>query len=200
MTDSELMIISLIKDGLNYPYIMEKIIEKRKLRDFFELSFSSIYFLINTLEDKKLIDTFKAFSSKKINKKGVRLTEEGEKLLNEALNNGFKAKLSLSNPIDYTLYNCHNLSPSEIKSGISSYIKEIETIHKYYKQRLEDCEQDKKIGEYFVLKHFITKIEAEIQWAKEVKNYIQSIRDFDKLLNNQKDHNIEEFSSLILEE
>ncbi|HOJ64740.1 MAG TPA: PadR family transcriptional regulator [Spirochaetota bacterium] len=202
MTDSELMILSFIKDGLNYPYIIEKIIEKKKLRDFFELSFSSIYFLINTLEEKKLINTFKTFSKKKINKKGVNITEEGEKLLNEALKQGFKAKLNLSNPIDYTIYNCHNLSFNEIKNGITEYIKEMELIYEYYKQRLEECEKSKneKIGEYFVLKHFIAKIKSELEWAKEIKTEILNTKNFNEILQMQKDKNIEEFCSLLLEE
>lgn len=201
MTESEIMILSFIKDGLNYPYIIEKIIEHNKLRDFFELSFSSIYFLINTLENKKLINTFKSFSKKKINKKGVRISEDGEKLLNEALNKGFKPKIKLSEPIDYTLYNCHQLSLSEIKAGLNNYLKKLGLIYEYYKQRLENRKQNKeeKIGEYFVLKHFVYKIKMEIEYIKEIRNEIISIKNFEEFLNKQKEINIKTFCSFLIE-
>lgn len=192
--------MSFVKDGLNYPYIIEKVIDAEGMRDYFELSFSSIYFLINTLEEKKYIETFASFGKKKIQKKAIRLTDKGEKALRDSFMSRFLAKPILSHPIDYLLYNCHQLTPLEIKSGLNQYIKEAERIHSFYKQKIDEeySNLDLAIGEYLVIKHFLYRLKAEIEWAKDIKFEIQSMKDIDSKFQSQKDSREERFRQMIL--
>ena len=119
MTDSEFIILSFVNDGLNYSYIIEKIIEEKRLRDYFELSFSSIYFLIKELENKKYVETYQSFGKKGVGKKGIKITDAGKDALKKAIENKFSGKPLLSHPIDYVFLSCHNANESEIKNGLN---------------------------------------------------------------------------------
>jgi len=201
MTDSELTMLSFIQDGLNYSYIIEKVIDGKKLRDYFELSFSSIYFLTNILEKKNLVETYPSFGKKKVGKKAIKITESGAETLKKSFTDKFSAKPQLSHPFDYILYHCHHFTSQELKSGLNKYIKESERIYLYYFQKYEDKKNsgNLEIGEKLVLKHFIHRLKGEIEWAKETKIYLQSIKNLDEELEKQKRNISEYFKRLILD-
>jgi len=50
LTNAELAILSLIAEGPRYGYEIEQTIEERGMRDWTEVGFSSIYYLLNRLE------------------------------------------------------------------------------------------------------------------------------------------------------
>jgi len=50
LTNAELAILSLIAEGPHYGYEIEQTIEERGMRDWTEVGFSSIYYLLNRLE------------------------------------------------------------------------------------------------------------------------------------------------------
>ncbi|OHD29224.1 MAG: hypothetical protein A2086_16665 [Spirochaetes bacterium GWD1_27_9] len=202
MTDSEFTILSFIEDGLNYSYIIEKLIEERRLRDYFELSFSSIYFLMGHLEEKKYIETYQSFGKKGVGKKGIKITELGKDALRKSIDERFSGKPLLSHPIDYILFNCHHTNSAELKAGINKYIREAERIYLFYQQREDELKDDKSasLGEKLVLSHFISKIKNEIEWAKEVRNNLQSIKNLDEILDEEKNKVSEHYRKLIIEE
>jgi DNA-binding PadR family transcriptional regulator len=55
MTNAELVILSLIAEKPKHGYQIEQVIEEREMRQWTELGFSSIYYLLNKLEDRGLI-------------------------------------------------------------------------------------------------------------------------------------------------
>lgn len=57
MTDAELVILSLIGEKPRHGYQIEQVIEEREMREWTELGFSSIYYLLNKLEAGGLIES-----------------------------------------------------------------------------------------------------------------------------------------------
>jgi DNA-binding PadR family transcriptional regulator len=57
MTDAELVILSLIAEKPRHGYQIEQVIEEREMREWTELGFSSIYYLLNKLEAGGLIES-----------------------------------------------------------------------------------------------------------------------------------------------
>ena len=55
MTNAELVILSLVSEQPRHGYQIEQVIEEREMREWTELGFSSIYYLLNKLEDQGLI-------------------------------------------------------------------------------------------------------------------------------------------------
>jgi len=202
MTDSEFIILSFVNDGLNYSYIIEKVIEEKKLRDYFDLSFSSIYFLINELENKKYVETYQSFGKKGVGKKGIKITDLGREYLKKAIENKFSAKPILSYPIDYIFLSCHNANEKELKNGINKYIKEAERIHEFYIQKKEEIENADEtfLGEKLLINHLISRIKNEIEWAKSTKQLLQNTHDLDSVILNEKEKITEFYRKLIFEE
>jgi len=178
-----------VNDGLNYSYLIEKVIEKKKLRDYFDLSFSSIYFLINELENKKFVETYQSFGKKGVGKKGIKITETGKEALKKALEEKFSGNPILSHPIDYIFLVCHNSNENQIKNGLNKYLKESERIYKFYLQKKETLEENENslFGEKMIVNHFISRLKNEIEWVKATKQILQSIPNFDKALLSQKE-------------
>lgn len=202
MTDSEFIILSFVNDGLNYSYIIEKVIEEKKLRDYFDLSFSSIYFLIKELENKKYVETYQSFGKKGVGKKGIKITESGKEALKKAMEDKFSGKPVVSYPIDYVFLGCHNANEMELKNGLNKYIKEAERICQFYIQKEEELDSKENIplGERLLLKHLISRVKNEIEWAKETKQYLQNIPNLKDKLQSEKEELEESYRKIIFEE
>lgn len=57
MTNAELAVLSLVAEQPRHGYEIEQIIEARGMRDWTEIGFSSIYYLLNKLEKQDLIES-----------------------------------------------------------------------------------------------------------------------------------------------
>jgi DNA-binding PadR family transcriptional regulator len=55
MTKAELAILGLVAEKPRHGYEIEGVIEARGMRDWTEIGFSSIYYLLKKLEDKGLV-------------------------------------------------------------------------------------------------------------------------------------------------
>jgi len=80
-SDSELLILGLIAEMPRHGYELEQIIEKRSMREWTRIGFSSIYYVLGKLEKKRLVKADQPESAKA--KKRYRLTEEGQQALTD---------------------------------------------------------------------------------------------------------------------
>jgi len=55
MTNAEMAILSLIVERSRHGYEIEQVIEEREMRNWTEVGFSSIYYILNNLEEKGLV-------------------------------------------------------------------------------------------------------------------------------------------------
>lgn len=55
MTNAELAVLSLVEERPRHGYEIEQVIEERGMRDWTEVGFSSIYYLLKKLEEKGLV-------------------------------------------------------------------------------------------------------------------------------------------------
>ena len=78
-SDSELLILGLIAEMPRHGYELEQVIEKRVMREWTRIGFSSIYYVLGKLEKKALVQSDQPESVKA--KKLYKLTEEGQKVL-----------------------------------------------------------------------------------------------------------------------
>jgi DNA-binding PadR family transcriptional regulator len=56
MTNTELAILSLIAEKSRHGYEIEQVIEEREMRNWTEVGFSSIYYVLKKLEEKGLVE------------------------------------------------------------------------------------------------------------------------------------------------
>lgn len=81
MTRTELAILTLISEKPRYGYELEQVIEQRGMREWTEIGFSSIYYILKKLEDKQMITSRVQSKSSGPPRKVFKITEEGRKAL-----------------------------------------------------------------------------------------------------------------------
>lgn len=79
LTDSELLVLGLVAEMPRHGYELEQIIEEREMREWTQIGFSSIYYVLNRLEQKGLIKADTPASVKA--RKSYRMTPEGRDTL-----------------------------------------------------------------------------------------------------------------------
>ena len=84
LTDSELLVLGLVAEMPRHGYELEQVIERRGMREWTQIGFSSIYFVLGKLEDKGLVEAETPAGATA--KKSYTLTRTGKKtLVNQTL-------------------------------------------------------------------------------------------------------------------
>jgi DNA-binding PadR family transcriptional regulator len=78
-SDSELLILGLLSEMPRHGYELEKVIEKRAMREWTNIGFSSIYYVLGKLENSGLIQADKPPNPKA--RKRYDLTDKGQEVL-----------------------------------------------------------------------------------------------------------------------
>jgi DNA-binding PadR family transcriptional regulator len=85
MTNAELAILSLISETPRHGYKIEQTIEKRGMREWTEIGFSSIYYLLNKLEKAGLVESQLIPTQGRGSRRRVyQITAEGREALSKA--------------------------------------------------------------------------------------------------------------------
>ena len=79
LTDSELLVLGLVAEMPRHGYELDIVIEQRGMREWTEIGFSSIYFVLGQLEKKGLVKAEAPAAAKA--KKSYKLTAAGKKTL-----------------------------------------------------------------------------------------------------------------------
>ena len=79
LTDSELLVLGLVAEMPRHGYELEQIIELRGMREWTQIGFSSIYFVLGKLEKKGLIVARQPEKAK--TKKSYTITDIGHEIL-----------------------------------------------------------------------------------------------------------------------
>jgi DNA-binding PadR family transcriptional regulator len=79
LTDSELLVLGLVAEMPRHGYELEQVIEQRGMREWTQIGFSSIYFVLGKLEKLALVAAEKPAGPKA--KKAFRITEAGRSAL-----------------------------------------------------------------------------------------------------------------------
>jgi DNA-binding PadR family transcriptional regulator len=174
ISDLEASILGLICEGYGYGYELEKVIDERHMRNWTEVAFSSIYYVLKRLEKQGLI----ASTSENVNgrsRKVYLVTPEGTQTMTDKVNSLISQYHSLTDPFDLGLSNLDKVTPKEALAALQSYHESLETHEEYLKQRLAKVEE---IGWPIRIKGQITrsmkKLAAEKEWVKE---FIEEMRE-----------------------
>jgi len=79
LTDSELLVLGLVAEMPRHGYELEQVIEKRSMREWTQIGFSSIYYVLGKLEQRGLIKAGTPASAKA--KKSYEMTAKGWEML-----------------------------------------------------------------------------------------------------------------------
>ena len=171
LTDSELLVLGLVAEMPRHGYDLEHVIAERAMREWTQIGFSSIYYLLNKLEKKGLVEA-KAPASAKA-KKIYNMTAAGE----EALVNQTLAALSTIRPTySSLLMGMIHWSVLTRDQALAALQTRKEAVAEELK-RLEDIHFDQQPLPDYVDTMFdfsIDQLQAEAAWIIKTLEYMQT--------------------------
>ena len=172
MTSAEFAILSLIVELPRHGYEIEQIIEERGMREWTEVGFSSIYYLLNKLEKKKLITSrTEQTAGRGPARKVYCTTSEGKSACHEATLEALKTPHRCYTPIQLGLANLPGVHATVAIDALKQHLNGL--IERLAHIRTRRKEQQPL--PYFVeamFDHSILMIEAEKRW---IKKFIQQM-------------------------
>lgn len=128
MTNAEMAILTLLGEAPRHGYEMEQIIEQRGMREWTEIGFSSIYYVLNRLETQGLIESVRSSSAGQgPGKKVFSLTEKGRVTLREQSLAFLSRPPKDYRPLDLGLANLPGLDRAEAAGALRTHREEMKS-------------------------------------------------------------------------
>lgn len=159
-SSSEVLVLGLIYNQPQHGYELNKLIEQRGIRQWADIGFSSIYYLLEKLEKRNLVQSNGATSK---SKKTFSITATGKKVCRERTKELIEHRIANKNPFMTGLANSFVLTDAALLKLFSARLAEI-------KKQLEIVKLQRKIQQplprqaRWLFEFSIHQINAEIAW------------------------------------
>ncbi len=176
-TNAELAILSLIIEQPRHGYQIEQVIEERGMRDWTEIGFSSIYYLLKKLEKGGLVEGQTGQKSGRgPARKVYHITAKGEAAWHMASLEALSIPRRVYPPFQLGLANLPALPPDEVLAALRSYQASLE---ERLAQIQATAEAQRPLPDYIeaMFSHSLTLIEAEWQWIKDFIKDLETDHD-----------------------
>ncbi len=168
MTNAELAILSLVIENPRYGYDIEQIIEQRGMRDWTEIGFSSIYYLLKKLEKKGYISSrLDQQPGPGPARKIYSITKKGGKAWRD------ETLIALSQPqelfplIQIGLAGIPGLPKDEAKAALVQYKQNLEQRERYVILRMES-QRPLPYHVEWMFGYSLAVLKAEIQYTQQI--------------------------------
>ena len=166
MTNAELAILSLVAERPRHGYEIEQVIQERGMRDWTEVGFSSIYYLLKKLERKGLVKGGLEEAERGPARRVYRATPAGEDALRASVLDALSVPRRCYSPLQLGLANLPSVPGAEARAALDHYRGSLVARRNQVQERWAS----QRPLPYFVeamFKHSMTMIEAELNWVQE---------------------------------
>lgn len=171
MTSAELAILSLIVQEPRYGYQVEQVIKERGMRDWAEIAFSSIYYLLGKLEGKRWIvgeasEADSAGPARKI----YRVTDEGAKAWHQGVLEVLSKPQRHYTPLQVGLANLSALPRKETVAAMSQYCQNLAKREAYVRENLARARAKGRLPWHaeLMFDFSLSMTRAELVWVKKI--------------------------------
>ena len=174
MTNAELAILSLIAEQPRHGYDIEQVIEERGMRDWTEIGFSSIYYLLNKLEREGLIEVqLQPAEGKGPPRKVYRITAEGKQAHTEGVLAALSTPVSGSRPFLMGLSNLPAIPQDQLLPALQSYADQL---HETLQTMLARAEGQRPLPPHVeaMFDYSRVLIEAELKWVRDFTQKVEA--------------------------
>ncbi|MBN1889097.1 MAG: GyrI-like domain-containing protein [Thermoflexales bacterium] len=172
MTNAELAILGLVGEQPRHGYEIEQVIEERGMRDWTEIGFSSIYYLLKKLEQKGLVESRLEEAERGAARRVYRITPAGT----AALRAGLYDALSIPHPhFSSLLLGLSNL-PAFSSTETATALRQYQASLAADLERLQVKWDSQRPLPYFVdalFDYSITVIQAELDWIERFIKHME---------------------------
>jgi DNA-binding PadR family transcriptional regulator len=125
MTNAELAILGLVAEAPRHGYEMEQLIEERGMRNWAEVGFSSIYYILNKLEQRSLIRSHREpAAGRGPSRKVYSIRPEGQEAWHQATLQTLSVP-STGSPFLLGLAGVPGIPPQEVVTALRQYRREL---------------------------------------------------------------------------
>lgn len=178
MTNAELAILSLVAEQPMHGYQIEQVIEQRGMREWTEIGFSSIYYLLKKLDGKKLVEGQLEETERGPARKVYHITQAGECALHNAMIEALSEPQRQYSNFPLGLGNLPVVSPKEALMALNQYQDKLVS-------RLENLQASWKKQQplpYFVdalFNYSKTMMSAELLWVEKFIGQMEAYHEQD---------------------
>lgn len=160
--------MGLIYEEPQYGYQLEKTIEGWGMRNWTQIGFSSIYYVLKKLEKKELVISKLEKVEGKPSRKVFTITELGRKTMKEKLKDILSWNKKLINPFDLGLAYLNYLEPAEVIEYLENYRESAQGRIKFLESSVKTQEQ--MGAPYHVVALFsrpLSGLKTDMEWINE---------------------------------
>ena len=175
ISNKEAALLGLLSEKPKHAYEIESDIKERDMRYWTEISMSSVYKLLNKLEQRSFLKSEVKLSKKNVAQKIYSLTELGNKTLVEKIKNLVSRWEPIVYPIDIALANLNLLDKQEGIQELKKYLDSLDEMVKCYKEL--EChliESKRHISYVQLATRRIHIMNGEKEW---LNNYIEDYKN-----------------------
>ncbi|MBI5679896.1 MAG: PadR family transcriptional regulator [Methanobacterium sp.] len=175
ISDLEASIIGLLYEEPQYGYQLEKTIEGWGMRNWTQIGFSSIYYVLNKLEKKELVTSKLEKVAGKPSRKVFTITDLGRQVMKEKLIDILSWNKKQTYPFDLGLAYLNYLDPQETVDCLENYLKSAQGRIKFLESSVKM--QEELNAPYYVVALFsrpLASLKTELAWVEE---FIEKIKN-----------------------
>ncbi|OPY28199.1 MAG: Transcriptional regulator PadR-like family protein [Methanobacterium sp. PtaU1.Bin242] len=179
ISDLEAAILGLLYEKPQYGYQLEKTIEGWGMRNWTQIGFSSIYYVLKKLEKKELVESRLENVKGKPSRKVFTITDLGRKTMKEKLVDILSWNKKLISPFDLGLAYLNYLDPKEVIACLENYLESAQGRIRFLESSVKMQEELK--APYYVVALFsrpLAGLKTEMAWVKE---FIEKIKKEENL-------------------
>ncbi|MEJ2552111.1 MAG: PadR family transcriptional regulator [Anaerolineales bacterium] len=176
MTNAELAILSLISEKPRHGYEIESVIEERGMREWTEIGFSSIYYLLKKLEDEGLLEGDLEAAERGPARKVYHITRAGRDVLHAGVLESLSIPQHCYSPLQLGLANMPGIGQEEALLSLRKYHQALQERSMHIRER-RDSQRPLPYFVEAVFEHSLTMIEAEQQWIEKFTRQVETERD-----------------------
>ena len=173
MTNAELAILTLVAERPIHGYALERTIEERGMREWTEIGFSSIYYLLNKLEKAGYVESYiEPAEGHGPARKTYRVTEAGHQAQAAAAYKALAQPNKAPMPFLLGLANLPVLSTTQAADALQAYRQHLASRRRHILQRKE-AQRDLPFHARAIFDYSLTLLEAEIEWLDKFKQQLE---------------------------
>ncbi|HEY0196299.1 MAG TPA: PadR family transcriptional regulator [Methanobacterium sp.] len=184
ISDLEAAILGLLYEEPQYGYQLEKTIEGWGMRNWTQIGFSSIYYVLKKLEKKELVTSKLEAVEGKPSRKVFTITDKGREIMKEKVRDLLSWNKKLISPFDLGVAYLNYLEPSEVVECLENYMESAKGRIKFLESSVKTQESLK--SPYHVVALFsrpLSQLKTEMEWVEE---FIQKIKEEEGIKNSGK--------------